>query len=129
MTLVREGRAASAEMLPAQQFSELLHGAPKPIREEASTGFVPPVVMTKTNPMTVPVVQADVHWARFGALVVAAGVSYGWSVLRPLERAIQSHSMSRISRSISSGRLESRSSDDQLTMSSNKSAVVSEVGW
>jgi hypothetical protein len=56
--------------------------------------------------------------------------SHGWSaVLRPLERAIQSHSMSRISRSISSGRLESRSSDGQLTMSSNKSAVVSEVRW
>src|SRR5450755_4457410 len=113
-----------------QQFAEFLHRASAAICEEASTSFAPPVVMTKTDPMTVPAVLADVNRAQSRSVLVAAVASHGWSagVLRPLERAIQSHSMSRISRSISSGRLESRSSDDQLTTSSNKSAVVSEVG-
>jgi hypothetical protein len=74
-------------------------------REEASTLGVPLGVVKETNPMTVPVVQADVDRALFGALVVAVVASHRWSaVLRPLERAIQSHSMSRISRSISSRR-------------------------
>jgi len=64
-------------MLVLQQFSEFLHLARKPVREEAITLGVPQVEVIEANPVSVRVsVHADVDRARFEAVDIAAGVIF-----------------------------------------------------
>lgn len=60
-----------------KQFSEFPHLASTTVAVEAGAVGIPLVVMAKTNPVRVRVaIDTDVHRARIGALVVAAGVIF-----------------------------------------------------
>jgi hypothetical protein len=73
MTIVSEDDTNSVSLL-AQQFAEFPHLASAAVSQKAGTSFVPAVEMTKTNPVRVAAVRADVENAFFWAVDVAAVV-------------------------------------------------------